>query len=367
MSIILGLAYGINDAHCHLGRYTDKGGAGMATQPFTLRCGLAAGKIIDRNQSGVENSISKTMEIEENLQDIAATMSQDWWDITSLQANILSSNVAETRERLCTHIYWLVLRMHLYLPFLLKEQANIGYSYGNNRTQCIESARMLLERYYILRADVDEKPVYDSKTTDFIGFMAAIIMIIGISQSKTTKQLQTSKQAMENWRLLETSVTHFQDLNKRSPCKLFSQCHRTLRLLMGKADYGAESESQGGISSSKIFIPYFGTVTIRRALWEPSSTSSRPTLSHQSINTVPATTNSETFSNITRPNATYSSESFPASGLEDTQIQFDEPANSAMFNLYDDEELFGTFNETGDSFTWLNDCIPMMDIDQDWS
>jgi hypothetical protein len=185
-------------------------------------------------------------------------------------------------------------------------------------------------------------------------------------------------QELEDWSLSEHSLAIFERLNKQSPCKLFSQSHRALFLLMTKEHLDLDKSS----SSSAIFIPYFGKVSVQRDSESRSTSwSDQP---HQHVDTQSAATPQRPVNgNVAEtPEIPNDSASFgdglmadsanfwefePAPTLHDS---FSLPGSSSLFGGNDflaEAEYFGSLPEDGDPFAWLNDNVPMIDIDQDWS
>lgn len=376
MSIILGLPYSVNDAHIDLGVRETTDRMGMPLQPFTVRCGVAAGKLIDRNQSTSEPSISKTLEIDDELQAAAASMPQSWWDI-SLLLEDSSLEVTEVRLRLLLQVFFLLIRMYLHLQFLFNSQQHNSPLYERSRTICLDSARMMVQRWHTLRSDFRGQCLYECKCNDFVGFTASVVLLIGTAHRRRISSVlsQATMQALEDWTLSEESLAVFERLNKRSPCKLFSQSHRALFLLMGKED--ADSNARPS-SSSDIFIPYFGKVSIKRDSTSRSASWSTP--SHQLVEAaMPRSSgNSDDPESLAIPGHSTSIydgfmpdvgntwEFEPVSTLHDN---FSLPGSSSLFGGNDflaEAEYFGGLAGDADPFAWLNNNSPMMDIDQDW-
>lgn len=380
MSILLGLPYSVNDAHLDLGVREPSDRLGMPLQPFTVKCGVVAGKLIDRNQSAAEPNIIKTMELDAELRAIAASMPQSWWDISTLLGDN-SLEVTEVRLRLLLHVFFLLVRMYLHLPFLFKSSQDHSGVYEKSRTACIESARTIVQHYHMLRSDFRGQCLYECKCNDFVGFTASVVLLIGTARNRVAAQTtsQAPMQELEDSCSLEESLAIFKRLNKRSPCKLFSQSHHALSVLMGKL--GRDS-SNGPSPSSTIFIPYFGKVSIPRsntfssATWSTSSYQPPSTIAAQTPQSVSDVGNTQdsvlpdtskaVYDNF-MPDAGKFWEFEPVSALQDN---FSLPASSSLFagnNFLPNAEYFGGLLEDGDPFAWLNDNVPMMDIDQDWT
>jgi hypothetical protein len=79
--MLLGLPYGFNDIHFGPITETLAYTLGSADHRFILRCVLCAGKVIDRNIAPGTPSFAKAMELDEEMDTIAACMPTVWWNI----------------------------------------------------------------------------------------------------------------------------------------------------------------------------------------------------------------------------------------------------------------------------------------------
>jgi hypothetical protein len=344
LSLLLGLPYSVNDVQCQPSHENHTNGAGMSVQPFSLQCGKIAGTLIDRNQSGKEDSISKAMQIDDEMEKLAASMPQNWWEVASLMTDSSISTI-EVRQRILLQLFFLLIRAYLHLPFLLMRQPPPGFGYcEHSRMACVDSARMMVQRYHMLRFDFDGQALYDCKTNDFVGFIASVILLVGTSRSGGP---QASKRTAEDSSLIDASVSMFKRLSESEPCRLFSQCHHALDTLKGK--HGHNINPIDSSPSVKIFIPYFGTVSIKPS----SNTSAIPNPENRDL-TTPSPLNTS-----------FNEEATTRLHFEATTLRAGEFHEFSANTFSFDSEIQGAF--TDDGFTWLDDDVPLLDIDQDWS
>jgi hypothetical protein len=270
MSLLLGLPYAINDTHCYLESKGDTEGSILASQNFVIRCGIVAGQVIDLTQATTKPSFSSSVRIDEELENIAASMPSTWWDIPHSLADT-HLDATEIRQRLLTQVFFFHVKTYVYLPFMLRQESTSRCEHS--RKACMHTAREMIRRYHLLRSDIHGQDLFECKTNDFVGFMASAILLIGII-SDCSKD-ESSQDVQRDCHLIETSMAIFQRLSTDTGCNIALQCHRALDLLIGMS----QLRSCGPITiprPEKIFIPYFGSVSVSAGIkaTEPRLTSS---------------------------------------------------------------------------------------------
>ena len=364
ISLLLGLPYGINDAHCDLSISSSSSDAGLHSQQFVLRCFVIAGQVIDRSQATKEPLLSHAMKLEEEMEIIAASMPQSWWDISSFPISRIHDAVRE-KDRLLPQVAFYHIRTYLHLPFMLKSHPSSRYEHS--KMACIHSSREVLRRYHILRSEFNGQALLDCKTTDFLGFMASVILLIGLVHLGGTMPARRSQQDENDWHLLETSLAIFQRLSVDAGCNIASQCHRALDTLMRIRDDNSTGWP-GNHDSKKILIPYFGTLSIKGSAllvdsstgkFGPTNATATPDSSLQSLSN----------------SAALSTQTIKATGVPpktvatygDANITYDGfyLPNSSTSGMQSGGESFRGLSNGGNTLDWTD--MPMMDIDQDWT
>jgi hypothetical protein len=214
---------------------------------------------------------------------------------------------------------------------------------------------MVMKRYVILRTEVNGEPLFDCQTNDFVGFTTAVILLLSTARNKEALLAES------DWALVEHTHAIFKGLSKCSTSKLFSQASHALETLMGHN----QDLSSG---DTKVFIPYFGTVSVQqdRRLKKPPASSSAPSLTYQSMNT---TTPGSTGYHPAAEPSPYANMSSSSNGIDfnTPAMQYGNFGFSGQFNGSEYYTDFGGFGGEADPMAWLNDSGPMMDIDQDWT
>ena len=266
--MLLGLPYGFNDTHFGPITETTVYTSASLDHQFILRCVICAGKVIDRNIVPGALSFAKALELDEEMDHIAARMPIDWWKIpddnldvsTDLEQGIL-------RERLLQQFYFFHIKMYIHLPFLAKPTTAPSAS-EVSRLACMESARQMLARFRLLHAEVVHgRRLFECKTSEFIGFMAATILLIGLSTSTIANANLLQRQA--DLHLIGVVEGVFE--KEKQQCKLAAQCWKTLRTLLETIHNPRPTNQTSANKIQEINIPYFGVVVRKSHKHPPAS------------------------------------------------------------------------------------------------
>ncbi|KAK5044751.1 hypothetical protein LTR84_010525 [Exophiala bonariae] len=245
LSILLGLPYGMPDDQFPINVNAT---GGIVAQPFVIRMGLVTGKVIDHTQTYPSPPFSKVIDIDDELEMLAASKGQRWWDPAM---PLVASEVPEFRARIVEHCVFFLTRMYLHLPCILKPLSS--HLYSGSRKTGLESARALIKRYHVLRTPVNTEPTFDCKTLDFIGFMASVVLIVGTNQERQSRDFTVPSDK----ELVNTTVALLNQLEREQNCLIAAQCHSCLTGLMSL--YASDIVKA---IPSRIAIPYFGILHV---------------------------------------------------------------------------------------------------------
>ena len=245
MSMFLGLPYGFVDLHHQLilegepeNDYLDS--------TMTIRCAMIAGKVIDRNHSRSKASFSKTLELDEEMNELATSFPKSWWGLPDrVQAD--GHDFDEIHVRLHQQLFFFHLRLYIYLPFLggSKEDSVHG---SIVHVASMEAARQLLRRYLSLHSDTEGVSPSECKLVDFMAFTAAVVLLLGCSRSSGSGM-------SSNGNDIETVLSLIRCLQRqenKENCPIASQCCKTLTVLLSRSR-----------TDEQVRIPFFGTVVKR--------------------------------------------------------------------------------------------------------
>ncbi|KAF5552607.1 hypothetical protein FMEXI_2758 [Fusarium mexicanum] len=250
-SLLLGLPYGFNDAH--LGPTVEP--ANMPVYPeqrFVLRCACIAGKIIDRNMMAGKPSSASSMLLDEQMDTIAASMPLSWWDLPESLPNS-HAETDELRNLSLLHFYFFHVRINLHLPFIVGTESKSPL--GSHRLACLEASRQLLKRFVLLRTEIEGFSIFDCKTSDFVGFMACVSLILCLSQPRSDEIIVPVPDEDQN---LIAQVKYIFEREEKAGCKVACQCRRMLDILSGNTLDSDEVSSRK--LPDRISIPHFGYI-----------------------------------------------------------------------------------------------------------
>jgi hypothetical protein len=260
MSLLLGLPYGIPDQHCDLELKGPMADPAKSPVAFLVGISRLGGKVIDRCQGHTPPTLSSALDIEGELDALAAKIPPSWWDISPL---LLNSHIKETsvelRERLLSQIAFHHIRVYLHLPFMLQSATNPRYEYS--RKTCLDSSREVLRLYHILRTGNGE-PLYECKAVDFLGFTAAMLVLLGLLGYGRVNGTHDVKQDEQDWRLIDITMDILQRASDEVGGNVAKQSYKVLEQLSAVRNHDGSDDTEE--HSEKIAIPYFGTISIKR-------------------------------------------------------------------------------------------------------
>jgi hypothetical protein len=230
----------------------------ISSVQYRRRLFTIAGSIIDRNLHDSNPSLITTIEQDHALDDLAELMSDEWWDISSLQSH--TPDMGDICDRLFTQFWHHQIKSSLHLPFMLRSATNPRYH--GNRVTCFTSSREMLQIFHIVRGCTCTRFIHYCQVMDFQAFTAAVILVLGLLgyQSASHKQdKQNFKKQVDDWDLIDLTV---EDLRRAASEPENSVARQSLRALetMRQARYVPFSELSKQNNSIKIAIPYFGTI-----------------------------------------------------------------------------------------------------------
>jgi hypothetical protein len=338
--MLLGLPYGVNDAHYDLTMDNVPENPGFMQQRFTLQSAILAGKLIDRNVTPGTQSFANAVTLDEQMDNIASSMPAQFWDLPNPLPGP-GLELDNIRHRMLQQLFFFHVRTYIYLPFIFKRPA--VSTIVHSRLACMEASRQLLRRYVILRTNNEGVCLFECKTSDFVGFMGAVLLLLCHLSSR---DLPSRRIPEEDLQLIELTRDFFETVASEEGCAISRQGHRALTLLLGKQD-NTNSVTSHSLQSEKIPIPYFGVV-LRKYM--PRSPSGRTSDLQNNDSNVSFSAPVVTFvDDMATTNAPFTM------GADNTQ-------NSTIGGLQWDANGFFDI-DVSDSFPWLD----TIDIDGDWN
>ncbi|RMJ15705.1 hypothetical protein BHE90_006281 [Fusarium euwallaceae] len=331
-SLLLGLPHGFNDALLDTSepKDVDLDSPEVWIPIFIHRCAVTAGEVINYLISPGKPSFAKTMSLDEEMDSIYNSVSSSWWDIPDKlpSSRIEINNLV---DRLLIHFFFFHIRMYIHLPFL--KQSSSSASQEVARLACTDAARKLVKCFLVLHAEVDGASLFDCKTSDFVAFTAAVVLLIGNSNSDGSAR-------SGDLQLVTDAEKIFQVSEEDSGCKMAAQCRKALVLLSNPPQHGG--------STQEIPIPYFGKVVRRVPIQNPRAGDDRPPSSYPQL--TPSTTEASSSDVQSTWGSAYSLDYMgftPALAMDEVW----------GFVGNSDDDIMSPFGLD----------VGMLDIDQDWS
>lgn len=208
-----------------------------------------AGQVIEQILSPANPSFAKAMDLDERMESIYTSAPCGWWDLPiQLPSDRTELNLLV--ERLLVQFFYFHVRMYIHLPLLKLHFRPM--SHDVSRLASTAAARQMLKRYLILRTRVGGVSLFDCKTSDFVGFTAAVVLHLGLSNPSKVSSVPAS----EDLHLLQEVEGLYWTLEQESGCKIASQCRSAMSLLAAPL--------VDGTSEQRVPVPYFGSVVRRR-------------------------------------------------------------------------------------------------------
>lgn len=256
ISLLLGLPYALNDGPA-VKEAVEK--CINPTGKYQRKIAMIVGDIIDRNQVSSGPSLPLTLEIDQNLENVARIMSDDWWDIESAR----SSQTIPIEESFCrkgTQLWHFQTKAFLHLPFMLQSATDRRYEY--NRHACLDAARQMIHRYHLFRLD-DDGAYFICKIMDFQVFNAVVLLLLGLLGYGGASASRDAEGG--DLQLIETTLSILRRASNAEPddAMLSQAVEATETLAAFRRENVAGDEHRAG-KDCRIVIPYFGTINISR-------------------------------------------------------------------------------------------------------
>lgn len=248
--MLLGLPYAISDKHFTVTFTDDPAENGHCSRSFAIQLGMLTGRVIDQVQSRNGPRLSEVVNIEDELETLAGTKTASWWDV-SLPSSMLPAFVDDLRERLMCQIQYFLTKVYLHLPYLLKAPSSTIYH--GEKVIVVDAARQLVKIYHVLRSCIDGEPIFDCQSLDFVGFMGAVVIVMGLIHS-----FEATSSA-NDLRLIDQTIQLLQTVACSGTNQLAQQCQITLRTLLSLCH---PERRQDFAVPPKIRIPYFGVLSV---------------------------------------------------------------------------------------------------------
>lgn len=252
-SLLLGVAHGFSDGTTDIPHLSATVAAshGQWLTDFIHSVSIIAGRVSEQNATPQNLSFAKEMQLDEALAKIEASAPPQWWDLPApLPTN--TDQLTTVIDKILIQFFFLHTRMYLHLPFLsLSSPLSPSPSQNVAMTACADACQSLLKRYFILRTSVNGRVIFDCATTDFIGFTAALVLLVAAGSGKRDLGFYEHD---TNLALVTDALKLFQQLEVDTGSTIASQSATVLKSILHPQD---KDRSQVELS-----IPYFGKLLL---------------------------------------------------------------------------------------------------------
>lgn len=245
LSLILGLPHGISESHLGLSKKL-AGTQFVAQTKYALS--IIGSHIIDRNQDFHNTDYSATTKIEQELEQVRAAISAEWWN--TVPGPDMSLSELYTRHVIQSLYYQAVMTLHM--PYMWKSSEELKFDH--NKRAVLEASREMIKSYRMFRSRGGAEIII-CDMMDFLVFSAAIVLVIDL----LSRSSGCIYQEAEDWGLVQNVTLHLDKVARGVECFVAGQASQLLEYLSM-----AHEGRYLGPDSYKAVIPYFGKVRIGR-------------------------------------------------------------------------------------------------------
>ena len=261
LSLMLGLPYGPTEIHSDIGRDSEAFAKGIQTQnigePYYYRLSHIVGHIIDRNQQLPSNNmLPLTLKIEAELIELAASMTDDWWE----SGRECGAEADRMFNQLMPQFGHHQARSLLHLPFMLKATTDRRFEY--NKIAALESAREMIARYRVIRPAQGFGSVI-CKMIDFQVFGGAMILVLNLLDHYRNCGTVDHSEADKDQALISVTTDILRRASVETDGGVATQAARALEIFSNIKELSLPCAKSGAdYCTTKVVVPYFGTVVI---------------------------------------------------------------------------------------------------------
>ena len=151
LALMLGVPYAVADQHCDVESKINLKGTPQNVEVYRIWLCKVAGRLIDRNQGSSGVSLLTTISIDQDLEELARSMPDEWWHPPPEG----QTSTPADHDAAITRLWHHQVRALLHLPFMLKPSSDSRYEYS--KIAAMDSSREMIKAYQFLRADAGAK------------------------------------------------------------------------------------------------------------------------------------------------------------------------------------------------------------------
>ena len=253
ISLILGLPYGVAENYFLPQAEKQIEITESATERYMLRMGIITGHMIDRNQNPSIMSLETTLQLDRDLMETSHEIPSGWHG----PEPDLHGEPVEAKERIPLQFMPKVMRTLLHMPFMLQHPQDPRYRYSYQTA--IQSARESLAIYKVLRSG-SIPYAYTCKMSDFMAFTMGMLLVVHLHGYSDDKSRYSKKQNASDWELLRELIVILRKASTENGGSVAAESANVLGSIF--ANRNKKRKFRSGLSSCRITIPYFGSITV---------------------------------------------------------------------------------------------------------
>ncbi|KAK5992074.1 Dehydrocurvularin biosynthesis regulator-like protein [Cladobotryum mycophilum] len=215
-------------------------------QQILRRLSIICADVIERNENPENASYGKTVQLDQEMEDIKRLFPAEWWEPHTPDAPLDAIYYQEVSKVQ----YFLFVKL-VHLPYMLK--ARNDRRYEHSRFSTMEASRELIRGYSRLRGSPKTELV-QCELMDFQAFSAGVTLILGILYESTASHTLDHE---DDWKLVDVLIVALRLTTSLLECKVTEQGAHVLEVLV--------AASRGKYSSPtdlSLVVPYFGRLRI---------------------------------------------------------------------------------------------------------
>ncbi|KAL7923105.1 hypothetical protein ACQKWADRAFT_291226 [Trichoderma austrokoningii] len=224
---------------------------------------VIASRILQRNQSEPSpDDFALTQELDAELQRAAAEdLPRKWWLHSNL-ATVLDDpeQLFWDMRRLFHQLFHHTLLNQLHLPYMLRSSLN-EHDNQYARATCVTASREVLSRFITFRSA--DRIAFWCRTMDWFSLMAAMTLLIAHLDGHRRGSNWLTHQRPGDRAMMEQVYESMEEVSRRHGDALGARSVELLRRLLAiEAEAAGQLDAVEEKSDVRVYIPYFGTITI---------------------------------------------------------------------------------------------------------
>lgn len=261
ISLVLGLPYANDGKLISSSVY---GAPGTLTF-FRYRVTRLSAQVVDRNQMGYGTRVSKTLDIERDVDAAANELPIELWDPpTAVRQGTIDQS--EYIELLASQFWFFQLKVLLHQPLMIQSIEDRRLSH--NRNACLTACRETLKIYHLMHSETSSA-FGMIKLVDYQAFVCSAILLLGLLGYGSINQAPISQSVDQegDWDRVQSILDTLRKASTDANNSIASQAVQGLESLAtivysGTNGVCATSNGQTSGCSMKITIPGSGVITI---------------------------------------------------------------------------------------------------------